>query len=421
MVEYWKKAAVVTGLGQLSDAADSGVGYIIIPLVIAAWRLGPIEIGWLGSAFTFGAAAGGLISGILMDYIGRKKVWVAGNILAAIGYFLSTTATSWIEFSVYRFIAGFTVASCFAAFFTLMPEEMPPDKRATISGLGLALNTCGIILLSALLALTGMFPWITWQFIVIVVGVIDLALGVAGFLVLREPPIWLERKKLIKEGKIVKEERSSLKMILKPGLRRAFILAMILGISYGFVTLATAGDAGGSFFQSAALKFSAPLIGVLSLVTSVVNICEVAVTGRIADKFGRLNTILMIGILSLIGGQLVCRTPYFLGVGESISVIAFYFITYCLFMWAIRPLDTPVRVWIAEILPTSIRGTAQGILDFIKSLLGAVISIGVGYLAATIGLIEGYSIPPLLGSIFGLIVVVMLARMGLETKGKALE
>jgi len=420
MVEYWKKCAVICALGQFSDASDAGLGFVLIPLVIALWRLGPIEVGWLGAAFTLGAMMGGLISGPLMDYVGRKRMWVLGNALAAISYFLSATSINWVQFAVYRFIAGFTVGTCFAAYFTLIPEEVPSDKRSTIAGLGLALNTCGILFLSTLLALTGVVPWITWQVMVIVVGAIDLVMAVLGQLFLREPPIWVERRKLMKEGKIAGEEKTSLKAMISPEVRKMFIYSMLLGISYGFVTLSVAGSGNVSFFQSAVLRFSPSTVGVVYIIATLINVVLVAVTGSLGDKLGRLNTILIVGIISLIASQLLFRTPYFFGVGESISVIAFSLIMYSLWVWAERPLDSPVRVWVSEVIPTAARGSVQGILDFVKSLIGSVLSIVIGYLAAAIGLIEGYSLMPLLGGIFALAVVTMLKRKGLETKGKAL-
>jgi len=195
---------------------------------------------------------------------------------------------------------------------------------------------------------------------------------------------------------------------------------MLLGISYGFVTLATLTVGNASFFQTVVLGFSPALIGVLTLIATIIDVFLVAGTGGLADKIGRLNTILIVGIIALIGSQLIWRTPYFVGVGENLSVAAFFIITYCMFAWAHRPLDTPVRVWISEVIPTAARGSVQGILDFVKSILGSVLGVAIGYLAASIGLIEGYSIPPLLGGIFGLIVVATLKRKRLETKGKAL-
>jgi MFS family permease len=168
------------------------------------------------------------------------------------------------------------------------------------------------------------------------------------------------------------------------------------------------------------LQLSPATVGVVYIIATLINVVQVAGTGRLGDKIGRLNTILVVGIISLIASQLLFRTPYFVGVGESISVIAFSTIMYCLWVWAERPLDSPVRVWVAEVIPTAARGSVQGILDFVKSLIGSVLSIAVGYLAAAIGVIEGYSLMPLFGGIFGLAVVTMLKRKGFETKGKAL-
>lgn len=420
-MEYWKKAAIITALGQFSDAADTGVIMMAIPILIALMHLGPIEVGWLGGAFTFGTATGGLISGPLVDIVGRKKIWCAGNIIAGISYFASTISTNWVMLAIFRYIAGFTVGSCYAAYFALIPEEMPPDKRATISGLSFTLNTCGILLCSTMLALTAFYPWITWQFMVMVVGAVDLFVGLLGIVMLREPPIWLERRRLLKEGKLPKEKQAGLKTVLNPEVRKKFIIAELVGMSFGFATLVGLGGGGGTFYQATMLKFDAFTIGMIGNIGTVVNVILVALTGAIADKKGRLKTILTIGLVSLVTGQLMLYTPYIVGVGTSLIVVAFYFIMYQLWQWSARPLEAPTRVWIAETVPTSIRGFASGMTDFLKSLISSIGSVVAGYFAAAVGLAMGYALPLLIGNILALIFVGIALKAGLETRGKVLE
>jgi len=44
MVEYWKKAAIVLGVGTWSDSLDFGVLMTALTLLIVPWGLGPIEL-----------------------------------------------------------------------------------------------------------------------------------------------------------------------------------------------------------------------------------------------------------------------------------------------------------------------------------------------------------------------------------------
>ena len=77
-----------------------------------------------------GWATGGIIFGMMSDKIGRVKTMVATLIIYSGFTGLSGFAHTWVEFTVYRFLAGLGVGGMFGAATTLVAESVPaPSAR----------------------------------------------------------------------------------------------------------------------------------------------------------------------------------------------------------------------------------------------------------------------------------------------------
>ncbi|MEO0251296.1 MAG: MFS transporter [candidate division WOR-3 bacterium] len=425
LVEYWKKAAVVMGLGTWTDAMDFAVIMYAVAMLVSEWKLTPVETTWLLTTFGVGGYISMLlnfVTGPLIDAIGRKKMWVIGNLIAGIAYLGASTAPNWFVLTFWRLLGVLTLAFTLPAFYTLMPEEVPADKRQTIIALAGILNMVGVLNINLFLALTGVFPWLTWRIMAAYVGFADLLLAILGLIILREPPLWQERRKLIKEGKIPKEEsKVSYREILSGEMRKKWLVAVLVPLCFSMTGIATVTNMYLSYFQAAILKWSPAIIGVIGLIGTIVGAITRMLMGPISDRVGRLNTIIIFAIPSAVACVLLWNTPNIVGIGEHLPVVAFYMIMSIIFGLGTSAQEDTGRTYISEVVPARARGTSQSLLQALKTIVLTPLQTAAGLLAAVISPTVAYGTFPLIGFILGVAGAIAAKKMGLETRGKILD
>jgi MFS family permease len=121
--------AVVLTLGaslrQLLDPSQYGQ----IP-VYAGTILGLTLLGW---------GIGGLIGGVLADYLGRKRTMILAILAYSIVTGLSAFAWDWLSFAVLRFVVGIAIGSEWVTGAAIVAELWPDRAR----GRGVGLMQCG--------------------------------------------------------------------------------------------------------------------------------------------------------------------------------------------------------------------------------------------------------------------------------------
>jgi len=100
----------------------------------------PIYAGTVIAITLLGWGVGGLIGGVLADYIGRKRMMIYAIIAYSITTGLSALATDWYTFAALRFIVGVAIGSEWATGSSLMAEVWPTRAR----GKGAGLMQCGL-------------------------------------------------------------------------------------------------------------------------------------------------------------------------------------------------------------------------------------------------------------------------------------
>ena len=113
-------------LRQLLDPSQ----YAQIPAYIGA-VIGINLLGW---------AIGGMVGGIMADYIGRKRMMVLAIVAYSIMTGLSALAVNWWTFAILRFLVGIAVGSEWATGSSMMAELWPDRARAK----GAGLMQCGL-------------------------------------------------------------------------------------------------------------------------------------------------------------------------------------------------------------------------------------------------------------------------------------
>jgi MFS family permease len=194
------------------------------------------HIGYATTSMILGWATGGIIFGMMSDKMGRVKTMVATLIVYSGFTGLSGLATSWVDFTLYRFLAGIGIGGMFGAATTLVAESVPAAFRAMALGSLQALSALGNIM-GSLLSLqippgseSFIGGYAGWR-VLFFVGIIPALLVVPIILVLKEPDSWLKAKADARAGVGHKNVGSPAELFRHPRWRRNTIVGLFLGVS----------------------------------------------------------------------------------------------------------------------------------------------------------------------------------------------
>jgi len=166
ITRYQWTVLLMTWLGFLFDLMDSTL-YTMVMGPALQDLLGPAasvqNIGWYGglifSMFLVGWALGGIVFGILADYVGRKRTLMITILIYAVFTGLAGLAGSWWELGAYRFLTGLGVGGEWAAGAAILAETWP--ERARAKGAAILQTSAGMGYLAAALIylLVGGYGW----------------------------------------------------------------------------------------------------------------------------------------------------------------------------------------------------------------------------------------------------------------------
>ncbi|HZU88458.1 MAG TPA: MFS transporter, partial [Stellaceae bacterium] len=86
-----------------------------------------------------GWGIGGLIGGVVADYLGRKRTMILAILAYSLTTGLSALAWNWISFAVLRLVVGIAIGSEWVTGASIMAELWPDPAR----GKGAGLMQCG--------------------------------------------------------------------------------------------------------------------------------------------------------------------------------------------------------------------------------------------------------------------------------------
>ena len=102
----------------------------------------PVYAGTVIALTLLGWGIGGLIGGVLADYLGRKRMMLLAIVAYSITTGLSAFAWDWVSFAVMRFIVGLAIGSEWVTGASIVAELWP--DRARGRGVGLMQSGLGI-------------------------------------------------------------------------------------------------------------------------------------------------------------------------------------------------------------------------------------------------------------------------------------
>ncbi|QJW47288.1 MFS transporter [bacterium BFN5] len=123
------KLLLITGLGWMFDAMDTGIIAFILPTLAKAWGLSAAQMGYIGSMGLVGMALGAIFAGTLADRFGRKWLFAATLVIYSVSTGLCSIAWNFESLLFFRFLVGFGLGGQLPVAVTLVSEYSPPAAR----------------------------------------------------------------------------------------------------------------------------------------------------------------------------------------------------------------------------------------------------------------------------------------------------
>ena len=385
--EDWKNT-ILAGLANYIDAGSIVSGSAALALWATAYSLSPTFIGMLGafSANAISAGVGALIGGRLCDLFGRKKIYQYDMLFYAFGMLWLVFAVQPWMIVVGFILVGLAVGADIPASWSLIAEMAPSGKRGKHSGVAQVLWYLGPVTVLAMFFVLAPLGILGARIVFAHLAIVAVALTLLRAR-MKESALWEDAA--ARRASDPGAQQASVSALFTP--RHLKSMLFLVGM-YGIWNL-WAGTNG--FFFPYILR----TVGSQSQATSVA-----------MQAAGFFVAMISIGLVFMRYSDKVNQRLLF-GVAAVIQITG-------MALLALFPLTTPIalayltlvwfgsgfgaqsffQLWSAELFPTLIRSTAQG-------LTFAVVRIGLGLWSFFVPVLTQTGFTPLAWILTGFLVV----------------
>lgn len=394
-----RRALLAASLGWMLDSMDVQLYALVLLEVMKGLGMDSGTGGLLASLTLLASAVGGVLFGVLADRAGRARALTASILVYSVFTAACGFSQSVLQLGIFRVLLGLGMGGEWAAGAALVAETWPPEHRGKALGIMQSAWAVGYGLAAAATAL--ILPAFGWRG-VFFVGILPALLTFWIRRRVSEPEIWLRSRRETGRG-------AGLSVIFaRPYLRHTLVATLMnAGTMFAWWGLFT--------WVPSYLKLPPEQGGAgLSVVTSSVWIVVLTAGqwlgyvsfGFVADALGRRRAYLIYLLMAaaLVPVYGATRNPsalLLLG-----PFVAFFGTGYFSGFGALT----------AELFPTRIRVTAQGLTYNVGRVASAVAPYAVGELARTRGLGIAFNLTAA-AFLFSAILAAFLP----ETRSQALE
>jgi MFS family permease len=424
--EQWR-VLLASNLGWLFDGFEFFALFVTVGFALrqllepAQYAAIPRYAGYVLATTVLGWATGGVIGGVISDYIGRKRTMIVAVLAYSLTTGLSALAWDWVSFAVLRFLVGVGIGSEWATGASIVSELWPDHARGKGGGLLQCGAGLGGILASAVWLVIGSTGPSAWRWMYLV-GVLPALLTFWIRRRVPESPRWErsnERRRaahaLRRSGAALDGESAVLTrftmvdLFAERTIRRPLVASflMMLSVTVAFWGVGTFIPTYVGAVAAQSGLSAAEWSGLGGLVSSIGGVAGFISLGFLADAIGRKPVTMLFYLMCLILTPVVYLWAYDIH-RLLILVGVFGFFTQGIWAWA--------PIWLPELYPTRMRATAVAFTFNAPRFISCVGPIVAGSLVVTLG---GYGRAATLVGLFfalGLIVAPFLP----ETRGKQL-
>ncbi len=248
---YVRRVAFVAAIGGFLFGYDLGVIGAAIPYLKDQFGLSGVTLGFATGSAVLGCLLGPFLGGWLCDTIGRKRTMIVASLLLALSALLTAIPEDIVVFNFFRAIGGLGVGLCSIASPMFIAEVSPPHKRGSLGLMYQLAIVVGHIIapfVAYFIVQLEPDPTLTWRWM-FASEMIFVLVFVTFVLFLPYSPRWLAQKGRYEEAQAVLsdmdgpqnakveiavikqslgQETGSLGDFLKPGLRYALLIGLLL-------------------------------------------------------------------------------------------------------------------------------------------------------------------------------------------------
>ena len=121
----------------------SGVN-VALPAIAADLQVDAVSLSWIATLYLLATAVFVLPAGRLADMIGRKRIFVSGIVVVALGSLLAALSVSITQLLICRVIQGIGSAMLFPTGVAILTSVFSPQERGKVLGVNAAMVYTGI-------------------------------------------------------------------------------------------------------------------------------------------------------------------------------------------------------------------------------------------------------------------------------------
>ena len=419
------RALLASWLGWMFDGYETYALVLVMEpavrqLLPADAAKAPVYMGGLLAATLMGWAAGGIVAGVLADYVGRRRTLMLSILWYAVFAGLTALSRGYWSLLAFRFLTGLGLGAEWGPGAAIVAELWPPSSRGRAAGALHAAHGVGIFLASGMWLLLNPLGPSAWR-AMFVVGIVPAFLLLYVRRWVHEPALWIvadeQRRKArqrlamgIGTGQDRDLAQFTLRAIWSDGeLRRRIGLLLLMSIStvVGWWSVST-------WIPQYAAQLVAneghpsQLSSLVSVMFSAGAIAGYIGLGVLADFLGRKPAIWLYYL-----GSLVLCLCFFLLVHDRGAILVMAaangFFTSGQFSW--------MTIYLPELFPTRVRGSAMSLVFDSSRSIAALGPPFAGWLISSFGDIGTAAAMMSLIYVVGLFVTPFA---GPETKGQSL-
>ena len=408
-VAWWKEptreqwhAWIAAWLGWTLDSFDFTIFLLLMLPISQSFHVPLVDVTAVLALTLWMRLVGATISGWLADRMGRKKPLMISIAWYSVCNLLSGLAPSFGLLFLFRALLGIGMGAEWPVGAALAMEQWPIRSRGFMSGV--LQGSWGLGALLSSLAYGLLYDWIGWRGL-LMIGVLPSLAIIYVRTYVKEPEVWLENRRRQRAER--REVKVPLFSILKPAIlgntaTACWWMASSFVVAYSITAMFA------TYLQKD-LQLSPTLVALPVMLMSIGQFASGVGWGWVADRLGRRWAMIL---PALIGLPLV---PLYLFTHNYAMIVVFFGLQGWFAgggIWSQAP------SYLAERFPTEVRATASGFCYHQGAIWGGFAGPVVTYFAINWHL--GFALPMAIGTIGGLVSLLLALSISPETHGKEL-
>jgi MFS transporter, SHS family, lactate transporter len=408
-IPWWKEptkdqwyAWIAAWLGWTLDAFDFTIFLLIMLPISQEFGVPLTEVTAVFTLTLWMRLVGATASGWLADRMGRKTpLMISIAWYSACNFIAAFSPAFWFLF-LFRALLGIGMGAEWPVGAALAMENWPIRSRGFMGAVLQSSWGLGAVLSSAAYGL--LYDAIGWRGL-LALGVLPALLIVYVRIFVKEPPVWLENRRLQRTQH--REVRAPLFSIFKLNMLRNTLTACWMMASAFVVGYSIAGLF--PTYLQRDLHLTPGHVALPVLLQSLMFFVSGSLWGWFADRVGRRWAIMLPAILT------IPVAPLYLLTTDYTMIVIFFTLQGA---FGAGGMHAQYPAYLAERFPTEVRATAGGFVYHQGAIFGGLVAPVLAYLATSWQL--GFAIPMLIGTTVACVSLILAMAVSPETRGKEL-